>query len=468
MLSMVLMSVALGSGLVTGHGGRPDDLMARARAYELARSRGAADRLALHAMIPSFARQTGLACSACHTTFPQLSPLGRLFKLNGYTLTGLKVIQTGDSGQRSSLRLDLIPPVSAMVLTSLTQMRTAVPGTQNASADYPQELSLFIAGGLSERMGTFVQMSYQGKSGSFGIDNAELRFVGRAELANKGVLYGVTLNNNPTSQDVWNSAPAWRFPMVSSNAAPHPAAAPLLEGVLSHQVAGLGAYALLNGQFYAEYSAYRSAPQGGAVPPGQGSSNTIQGVGSYWRGFVEHIWGDQTLMVGTLGMAAKLYPSGVIGPVNRYTDVSFDAQYERHLGKNYFSTHGAWLHERQHLDAAFAAGQASHAENILNTLRLDAGILTPGRVGLTLGYFNVSGSADRLAYAGGPVGGSLAGRPDSRGVIGELSYMPWLNTRFAMQYTAYSRFNGAGSNYDGTGRNPGDNNTLYLSAWVVF
>ncbi|MDA8364135.1 MAG: hypothetical protein M0Z84_10055, partial [Gammaproteobacteria bacterium] len=39
--------------------------------------------------VPSFARQTGLPCEVCHTVFPELTPFGRLFKLNGYTLTGL-------------------------------------------------------------------------------------------------------------------------------------------------------------------------------------------------------------------------------------------------------------------------------------------------------------------------------------------------------------------------------------------
>ena len=31
-----------------------------------------------HADLPSFSRQTGLACNACHTTFPQLTPFGRM------------------------------------------------------------------------------------------------------------------------------------------------------------------------------------------------------------------------------------------------------------------------------------------------------------------------------------------------------------------------------------------------------
>ena len=32
--------------------------------------------------VPSFARQTGMNCVACHTSFPELTPFGREFKLN--------------------------------------------------------------------------------------------------------------------------------------------------------------------------------------------------------------------------------------------------------------------------------------------------------------------------------------------------------------------------------------------------
>src|SRR6476469_1014812 len=63
---------------------------------------------ALALYVPSFSRQTGLACSACHYQFPQLTPFGRMFKLNGYTLSGLKSIVGGDS-TRPSLSLQPIP-----------------------------------------------------------------------------------------------------------------------------------------------------------------------------------------------------------------------------------------------------------------------------------------------------------------------------------------------------------------------
>ena len=38
--------------------------------------------------LPSFARQTGQPCGACHTDFPSLTPYGRRFKLLGYTSGG--------------------------------------------------------------------------------------------------------------------------------------------------------------------------------------------------------------------------------------------------------------------------------------------------------------------------------------------------------------------------------------------
>src|SRR6266496_5282601 len=36
--------------------------------------------------VPSFARQTGQECVACHVSFPELTPYGRYFKLTGYTI----------------------------------------------------------------------------------------------------------------------------------------------------------------------------------------------------------------------------------------------------------------------------------------------------------------------------------------------------------------------------------------------
>jgi hypothetical protein len=43
-----------------------------------------------------------------------------------------------------------------------------------------------------------------------------------------------------------------------------------------------------------------------------------------------------------------------------------------------------------------------------------------------------------------------------------VNYLPWLNTKLQAQYTGYQKFNGQGTNYDGSGRNASNNNTMYL------
>lgn len=468
MLTAAVLSVVLVMSPSHPDSARAPDLTALVRNYVAEHTTRGTWLGQAHSVTPSFSRQTGIACSACHTSFPQLTAFGRLFKLNGYTITGLRVVQVSDSNERQSLKLNLIPPVSAMVVTSLTRTSSVPPGIQNNEAQFPQEVSLFFAGEISPRIGTFLQLTYAGNSGSIGIDNFEIRFANHALLASKDLLYGVTLNNNPGVQDVWNSVPAWRFPFVSAAVAPSPAAAPLLEGGLAQRVAGVGGYAIWNSAVYAEYTAYRSAPQGGPHPADASAANTIQGVASYWRAFVQHTWNEQTAMLGTFGVSAKLYPAGVAGAVNRYRDAAVDGQYERRIGGASLTMHGSWLREQQHFDAAVAAGAASSPSNTLDALRLDAGLVTASRVGMTLGYFSTSGPADHLLYPVQPVRGSATGHPDSRGVIGELSFMPWLNTRFGAQYVAYSMFNGGTNNYDGAGRHASDNNTLYLFGWLVF
>jgi hypothetical protein len=416
-------------------------------------------------VIPSFSRQTGLACNQCHTTFPQLTAFGRRFKLNGYTLTRLQMVEAGDTANRS-LKINLIPPVSAMVQASISQTSKAQPGAQNGNVELPQEMSIFLGEEITPRLGTFLQFTYSAADGSFGFDNADLRYANQGKLGSKELIYGFSLNNNPTVQDLWNTTPAWGFPWAESGVAPTPAAATLIEGGLAQQVAGLGAYAMWDNHVYGEFSVYRSAQQGGLHPPGVTASDTshniLRGVAPYWRAALQHTWGPQYLELGTYGMSTRLYPAGVTGPTDRYTDVALDAQYERKVGKGSITAHTTWIHEAQNLPASVGTA-STNLSNTLKTFKIDGSYYTAGRVGMTVSYFSRTGDADALRYPG-----SVTGSPNSNGVVGELDFLPWLNTRFVVQYVTYGKFDGARSNYDGSGRNASDNNTLYLLTWLVF
>lgn len=47
--------------------------------------------------VPAFARQTGMACAACHfQTYPAINAFGRAFKASGYTLIGAQEKVEGD------------------------------------------------------------------------------------------------------------------------------------------------------------------------------------------------------------------------------------------------------------------------------------------------------------------------------------------------------------------------------------
>src|SRR5262249_49068157 len=129
------------------------------------------------AHLPSFSRQTGLACSACHYQFLTLTPFGRDFKLNGYTLTRQQLITEKDKSKgEQSLKLSPTPLVAAMLQGSVTHTKDAQPGAQNDNTELPQQLSAFLAGELTSKIGIFSQLTYSGADGSFGIDNIDLRF----------------------------------------------------------------------------------------------------------------------------------------------------------------------------------------------------------------------------------------------------------------------------------------------------
>jgi hypothetical protein len=443
--------------------------------------------------VPSFARQTGMACEACHTVYPELTHFGRVFKANGYTLTNLKQVR-GVSGKKEELlALSQTPPLSIMVLISDTQLKGSLPDVanpaapglaQNGTAGFPQQVGLFYAGKIAPNFGAFLQLTYSNSSGSISIDNTDLRFADVTVLPDSSpLIYGVSLNNNPTVQDLWNSTPAFGFPYTGSNASVSPLANPAINGTFAQNVAGLSGYVFWDESLYAEVGGYRSAKQGsanaltGAAGPLDGTaSNVVQGLAPYWRLAYEHNWDRHSLEAGLYGATFKLLPGAGVpltGPVNRFNDVAEDLQYQFVGDEHQFSLLATRIHEAMTLDASFAALGAANPKDDLTTWRGSATYYFRRKIGGTVSYFSTTGSTDTGLYQATAPGGpgvvtSANGSPDTRGWTAELNYLPWLNVKLTAQYTWYSKFNGSGSNYDGVGRNASDNNTLYLLLWFAY
>jgi hypothetical protein len=421
--------------------------------------------------IPSFARQTKLPCSACHTQFPELNAFGRIFKLNGYTLRMIETIEVSDTSGHQDLAISLMPLPSVMFQAAETYVARPQPGETNGTVSLPEQLSVFLAGAITPQVGAFIQVTYEPQSGTVGMDNTSIRYATPVTLAKQPGVFGLSLNNNPTVQDLWNSTPAWGFPFVSSaEAAPTPSAATLVDGSLAQQVAGLSAYLFWNDAVYAEFGGYRWAPQGAPQVPDATVAGLVEGVAPYWRLALTHSFGDNYLEVGTYGMHAGRQPGSykASNALDRYTDVALDAEYQRSFGNDELTIAGTWIHESRNLAASVDSGFASVAAQTLNTLRARATYHVNQSYAFTLASFVTSGTADTVLYAPAAVGGSANGSPNSSGIIAEADWNPWMNTRVSLQYTLYTKFNGGTSNYDGSGRNASANNTLYLNVWLMF
>jgi hypothetical protein len=420
------------------------------------------------AAVPAFAVQTGQPCVGCHVGGfgPQLTPFGREFKLGGYTL------------RTNSFNV----PLSAMAVASYINTQKGQPSppassfrdNDNFALD---QASLFLAGGLGQHFGGFVQATYDGVARAFHWDSTDLRAVTTATVKGVNMVLGVSANNAPSVQDAFNTLPAWGYPYTSSSLAPAPGAAPLI-GSLAQNTIGLTGYAWINGEVYAEAGGYQSPnarflTQAGADPADPGA---IEGTAPYVRLAYDKNFGDRNLEVGGFWMRANLFPGldRTTGMADHYADWGLDASYQLFAAKHdVFTLDGRYTYETEALDASRALGLASNHSEILRDLRLDASYYWHDQVGLTLSGFDTWGSQDDLLYAA-----NRTLRPDSSGVSlqvdgtpfgeGKSPLGPRFNVRVGAQYTAYTSFDGARSDYDRTGRNASDNNTFRVFAWVAY
>jgi len=426
--------------------------------------------------VPSFARQTGMECTACHTVFPELTPLGRSFKIGGY------LMNTSDKAY------EFPPPLAGMAQISYSHTdRSQPPGSiennwatritsgQNDVLSIPQQLSIFYGGRVLYNVGAFVQGTFDGPGNSFFLDNTDIRYADTATVWGKKLIYGLTINNNPTAQDAWNTTPAWGFPYAASGVAPTPAAAAIIDGTLGQQVGGIGLYGYWNNLVYAEATVYRTAKNGITKWLGGGTPTDmrVEGAAPYWRLALQHIWEKKhSLSVGTYGMVTDIFPDGNgQGPADKFTDIAFDAQYQYIVKKHVLSAQTTFIHENQNWDASYALGDTANKSDHLNTFRINLNYYYRsylGQIGGTAGYFSTTGSKDDMIYSPGPLDGSKTGKPDSDGFILEADFLPWKTGKISLQYTLYNKFNGGHTNYDGSGRNASDNNTLYLLVWLMF
>ena len=438
--------------------------------------------------LPTFARQTGQSCVACHAggQFPELTPYGRIFKLTGYTI--------GTQGN----------PFSGLVLAEVTQNKNNIDSatgtivTQNNTPIIPTG-SVFIAGKLTDNIGGFAQITYNVYDhqdtasplqwrGRLVSDNTDLRYVNRSLDSNNDLILGITVNNNPSVQDVWNSSPGWNFPYVSSSGGgtAYSLPKPILERGFGSPAAGVGGYVFWNKSLYAEITGYQTAngfwkflSQGYKMGSAAEAGSPLvysQGISPYARVAYSHEWKDQNAMIGLIGMNANIYPVDsnnlpAFGPVVHYNDKGIDGQYQYLLEPHTFTSQVRYVRETINDDTA----QAYANSDTLNSIFTKVTYVYRNQYGANIAYRKITGSSDSGAYptllqnpTASSYSTSARNSPNTKLWTPEVFWLPLQNLRIGLQYNLYTEYLGAASNYDGYKRNASDNNSAYLYAWVAF
>ena len=464
--------------------------------------------------LPVFARQTGQNCVSCHAggQFPELTPYGRMFKMTGYTI-GTRTI-----------------PLSVMGVMSYAKVKDTAK-TDDPTVDFAKNNSLmfatgsvFLAGKVTDNIGMFAQVTYDnyssqsvGPNGELGrwkghsqADNMDFRYADRFIDANRDLIVGLSVNNNPSVSDPWNTAAAWMqyVPLATPSShqfldGPYPAFG------AGGNIAGVTAYGYWNKTVYGEFGLYQSANRAFSFMSA-GIANVdktkLGGSNPYWRFAYTGEWGAHNLMLGTSGMVAHVFDGGSdtsdSNNRGRIKNTGVDAQYQYLLDPHAVTAQLAYMRQAQTYSVnAFAAAEppyfladgvtpvaAPNPSDTMHTLRAKLTYVYQAKYGGSISYFDVRGTTNTLNQTSGfdstglitstdpnatgitstRVNGNLSGNPGTRGFTYEGFWTPVQYVRVGLQYTAYDKIFGASNNYDGFGRNPKDNNTLRFYIWATY
>ncbi len=425
--------------------------------------------------IPSFARQTGLACASCHTVFPHLTPFGRFFKLHGYTMTSAKLIKAlkvyfkNDTTmvKRVALQISHIPMVSVRIASRWNDQAgggnlvpagpvTAGQGFMSTPEGYGGNdalnivagSSLYIAGEITPNMGSFLEFGgVDDAGGSFGLGMFDLALVSNSQkLVGMDFVYGIRAEDGLGAGDPSNTVGTWGLNSTLMGLSTHntlfDAGIAMMEG--GELFGMLGNFN--SGGLYASVGAYRpsvdqtmnSYLQGSLA--GDGSFDGTNGAANgYLRlsYYLPPIGNNLYTEIGTFGYVGSLNMtatqlSALADPryIDHYSDYGVDLQAQYIGGKNLVELFALFQDQK---DGAFygideLTGFPGDGEAVSRQgLGVKADYYYDGTIGCYAKYlYQSSAQLKDINVSGGIIG---------------ASYFPWENVNLRLEEALYSRYN---------------------------
>lgn len=443
--------------------------------------------------LPLFSRQTGQNCVACHAggQYPELTPYGRYFKLTAYTL-----------GKRTDI------PVSIQFVGGAATSSNGNNGNGQVNQSgklEPNYLFLNVGGKITDNFGAFSQWYYafdEQVSGNGSIPNqnqfaADIQdwryadhYVGDSTDTIKDFIWGASLNNFAGSTDVWNSSPMWMYPYMGSTRNYSTYGLPYNTRLSAYTVhnPGYGVYGYVNRNFYGEVNLYQSGGSGPlswmTYPQSNSNPNNppvyLQGLNPYFRfAYQSDEHAGHNWMVGFLGANINQYSScntvadsgsyrGVVpncsGPVNspalsagtvKYQDRAIDSQYQYLMDPHTVTAQLRYTKENISDPTGILY---SNPNNKTNSFMSKVSYVYNATYGAAIGFQNITGTADSYYGTNAVTGAAL--NPNSTVWIPSIWYQPLQNMRFTYQYTAFTKYNGSGTNASA-------NNASWFYLWLA-
>lgn len=375
--------------------------------------------------VPSYARQVQKPCTACHTIWPNLNQAGRQFKVKAYT----DVSQEWQMINKDKLNMLYIFPVSARaIFLPYTKHMNDVQGINENSTELDQ-VALFLGSRVFDYAGVFASAEWSPDDGTFHLPTVKMAF--QYPLGEGNTLGLVAFKGLATSADPFNSLGGRdRALTFGDESIPSILTKGWTSSFWSEENLGVVAHGyFLGNRLYAAVGAMRG---GNADDTGFGFS--VDKNKDPFDAFFRLAW-DQKLTNGAVTFGGAWYTGK-----QRPLDSTGAPLFESTVNRGYLDASLEQTFGEDHLVEAQALYGYGKEKNVFggDESRKFDGFLVEGSYffqrtyGLIAAY-NMINIKDVLASDISADGTGTDENKKNTWLV-SLNYLPWLNTKVAIQY----------------------------------
>ncbi len=368
--------------------------------------------------VPSFARQTGKPCSGCHSIWPRLLAPGREFKVSGYTDVA------EDYPRIQADNLDLLRLSSPPISVSIISLPYAKSSGQSAETVIPDQIYFYFAGRMAPNIGAFIAPQWYSDTGQFTLDRVKLVGATRVGDNTLGVIF---LKSDVGGADPYNTIRFSAYHTVNKPAifTAERGSGDLFQFADTDNIQNRGV--VINGKFFSNMI-YAAAGMF------RGDSNAAEVASDppdyFGRLVFEYaLTGETTASLGGfLYTGQQTYDhTSTAGPLyqDKIRRAGVDFQWQTESTPHIIEAVAVYMSAK---DRGAWDGGSGFSDVKFNGYYTELSYFYNRKYGVTLGYDHIKSAEDD----------SL----DKKGPTLNLAYLPWLNTKFALEYSQFDKAGG--------------------------